>query len=278
MNESQWLACEDPERMLACLAPAMEDVRRRHGIAGPVGKISDRQLRLWVAAMRDHGGRKYAPVMWASQWRNGEAGANEVPGAAMTVARRWCDRQYNSPDDPPMATRCALLREIVGNPFRPMPRWLPCPECAARSKRGGYRTQGLTRCGTCDQSGTLNNPWLTPAVLALAQAAYDDRRADGTLDPVTLGWLADALEEAGCQDAAVLHHLRGQDGRKLKCPGRCQALQAPASEPRRYAVWISAGPESHWKECACCGGTGHAIEPVTHVRGCWATDLVLGKE
>lgn len=41
--------------------------------------------------------------------------------------------------------------------------------------------------------------WLTPAVLSLAQAAYDTRLLDGTLDHHHLSVLADALEEAGCE-------------------------------------------------------------------------------
>jgi hypothetical protein len=49
-----------------------------------------------------------------------------------------------------------------------------------------------------------------PAVLALAQAAYDNRQLpDGTLEPDRLAVLADALEEAGCTDADILGHLRG---------------------------------------------------------------------
>jgi hypothetical protein len=50
----------------------------------------------------------------------------------------------------------------------------------------------------------------TPAVLALAAAAYDNRVSPaGTLDPDRLAVLADALEEAGCTDTRILGHLRG---------------------------------------------------------------------
>jgi hypothetical protein len=63
----------------------------------------------------------------------------------------------------------ALLRHIVGNPFRPV---------------------------TADPS------WLTSIVVALAQAIYDER-AFGRM-PV----LGDALEEAGCGDRDILDHCR----------------------------------------------------------------------
>jgi hypothetical protein len=71
----------------------------------------------------------------------------------------------------------AAVHEIFGNPFRP----------AAFDPR-----------------------WLTPAVISLAQPAYDERlRPTGHLDGARLAVLADALEEAGCSDPAILGHLRG---------------------------------------------------------------------
>jgi hypothetical protein len=84
--------------------------------------------------------------------------------------------------------QCRLLREIVGNPFRPVP---------------------------CDPS------WLTPPVKALGQSVNEEGRFQ------ELPILADALEEAGCANPDLLAHCR---------------------------------------------------HPVQHVRGCWALDLVLGKQ
>jgi hypothetical protein len=50
---------------------------------------------------------------------------------------------------------------------------------------------------------------LTPDVLALASAAYENRTLpEGTLEPAPLATLADALEAAGCIDSEVLGHLR----------------------------------------------------------------------
>jgi hypothetical protein len=68
----------------------------------------------------------------------------------------------------------------------------------------------------------IDPSWRTPNVVALAATSYEERRFDDL--PV----LADALDEAGCDDPEILGHLR-QPG-----PG--------------------------------------------HIRGCWALDLVLGKE
>src|SRR5262249_28262495 len=72
---------------------------------------------------------------------------------------------------------CELLHEVFGNPFR---------------------------------SISFVPSWRTTAVVTLARAAYDDRVLPaGTLDPDRLAVLSDALEEAGCDNADVLAHLRG---------------------------------------------------------------------
>jgi hypothetical protein len=79
------------------------------------------------------------------------------------------------------AVQSALLRDILGNPFRPPPAIDPA---------------FLT--------------WNAGTVARLAQAAYDNRLLpSGELDPARQGVLADALEEAGCTDVELLGHLRG---------------------------------------------------------------------
>jgi hypothetical protein len=76
-----------------------------------------------------------------------------------------------------LAAQCRLLRDVVGNPFRPTP--------------------------------TLEPHLLTPDIQALAYGAYDHRLLpSGHLDPARLAVLSDALEEAGCADSELLAHLR----------------------------------------------------------------------
>jgi hypothetical protein len=75
------------------------------------------------------------------------------------------------------AAQADLLRDLFGNPFRPV---------------------------------TIDPTWHTPAVVSVARAAYEERQLPaGTLDDTRLAILADALEEAGCTDAALLGHCRG---------------------------------------------------------------------
>jgi hypothetical protein len=72
--------------------------------------------------------------------------------------------------------QCQIVRCVIGNYFRPV---------------------------------TFDPAWLTTTAIALAHSAYDERLLPGgELDPVRLGLLADAMEEAGA-DGEVLNHLRG---------------------------------------------------------------------
>jgi hypothetical protein len=56
---------------------------------------------------------------------------------------------------------------------------------------------------------TIDPAWLTPTVTDLATAGYEERaQPSGELDTARLAVLADALEEAGCDNADLLNHLR----------------------------------------------------------------------
>lgn len=64
--------------------------------------------------------------------------------------------------------------------------------------------------GDIFQPVSLLPPWRTATVLDLAQAAYERRDLPaGTLEPARLAILADALEDAGCDNQVILEHLRG---------------------------------------------------------------------
>jgi hypothetical protein len=77
---------------------------------------------------------------------------------------------------------CDLLRDLVGNPFRPPPAL--CPDWLA---------------------------WQGGTVAALARAIYEERSFDQF--PV----LADALEDAGCDNENIVTHCRGQGPHARGC-------------------------------------------------------------
>ena len=76
------------------------------------------------------------------------------------------------------AEQAPILRCIFGNPFRP---------------------------------ATLDPNWRTSTVLALAQGIYDDRAFD------RLPILADALQDAGCDNEEMLAHCRGEGPHARGC-------------------------------------------------------------
>ena len=215
MTEAEWLACDDPGKMLAFV----------YGLA------SGRKLRLFsVACCRgaDTSFESYSIELEAvERFADGLLTATECDEAladihpmvaifisadrlleAATSAEDWksaCDGASRAGIAAQSQNRLlwsytaprysASIRELFGNPFRPVP---------------------------------IDPAWRTSTALSLAQAAYDERQLPaGTLDPDRLAVLADALMDAGCDSEDLLGHLR------------------------------SPGP---------------------HVRGCWALDLILGKE
>lgn len=94
------------------------------------------------------------------------------------------------------------------------------------------------------------HPWLAwndRTAPRLAQKIYDSR--DFSAMPI----LADALEEAGCENQEILRHCRETEN---LCPVSYRHL------PHDY-----------------CDGTPADSRPIRglHVRGCWCLDLILGK-
>ena len=105
--------------------------------------------------------------------------------AARYAASAIYDTSYRSYDDafdsivsagedahitlPALPRLCAILREVFGNPFRPV---------------------------------TFESAWRTSDVMLLARGIYEEKAFDRM--PI----LADALQDAGCDSDALLNHLR----------------------------------------------------------------------
>jgi hypothetical protein len=218
MTEAEWLVCEDPWRMLettpgtpslrhqglwaaACchrvwhLLPAarradfeivMKAVERSLDQTGSqVGVVGfypladplhpeklcgnpEAQTAAWVAAL----------AMWSLRFQHYKSAAGEVahalaiehtglpirlyyPGHPLKHKSRW---------DCEQATHADLLRDIFGNPFRPV---------------------------------TFSSSWRTDTALTLARQMYDSREFSAM--PI----LADALQDAGCDNDGILTHCRG---------------------------------------------------------------------
>src|SRR5262249_13111573 len=104
------------------------------------------------------------------------------------------------------AAQAALLHDIIGNHFRPL---------------------------------TADPAWRTPKVVSLARAIYDGR------DFERMPQLADALEEAGCADAALLDHCRRPDGHVRGC--WALDLLLGNDEGMTEAEWLACtDPQKMW--------------------------------
>jgi len=80
--------------------------------------------------------------------------------------------------------------------------------------KGGKAAEcGLTRCvfGNPYRPTVFGPRWLTPTAVALAAGIYAERAFDRM--PI----LADAMEEAGCDEAEILQHCRGVEPHARGC-------------------------------------------------------------
>jgi hypothetical protein len=219
MTEAEWLACEDPYPLQAFLSGNQLDCRRkcrlfsvaccRHVIAYGDGGLGDlvpaneafadglipeqEFQRLWVAAIRAApqpagGPAKYT---WLAIKSEGLSSPFEVRchSQAMytcdaAVGAVWPESLEDDADLDELARhpdghryfderryQAALVRDIFGNPFRPV---------------------------------AFSPEWRTDTALALARQMYESREFSAM--PI----LADALQDAGCDNEGVLSHCRGE--------------------------------------------------------------------
>jgi hypothetical protein len=192
MTEAEWLACNDPEEMLrgfpgkpsprklrlfacACLRriwEALADERSRQAVL-VAERYADRRV--------DQAKLKEAWDAATAAFRAAKVDALSVAEAAMDAAHpsvsvvntgliaRWVSQIVRDRRGE-RAAQAVLLRDLFGNPFRPL---AACPA------------------------------WRTPDVIALGKAIYEE----GAFERMPI--LADVLEEAGCADEQVLAHCRG---------------------------------------------------------------------
>jgi hypothetical protein len=189
MTEAEWLACEDPGALLDFLG----------------GRAAGRKVRLlgscaprsrWWPSLQDD--RSWAALEVSERFADGLATAEELDAATRDASAAWNaavevfgpgdewtrgaelalwavhpGTAHNkaacvwADDDP---TVCACVRDIFGNPFRPV---------------------------------VFSPEWRTDTAVALARQMYDAREFSAM--PI----LADALQDAGCDNDDILNHARG---------------------------------------------------------------------
>jgi hypothetical protein len=209
MTEQQWMGVTNPTPMLKFLK----------------GKASDRKLRLFACACCRQVWKSLTlkPVRRALEtsehFADGAVTYQELEGAHQQGCRAFVRTLYRNREKisdesaEKDANVCIKIdRMALAVDLAPAPVAFKNFYRVAQDKFLKAIGPVLLRCvvGNPFRSVALDVPWRTSAVTALAQAAYDDRTLPvGTLQSDRLAILADALEDAGCTDAAILDHLRG---------------------------------------------------------------------
>lgn len=295
MTEAQWLANVDTKCMMIALHA--HNLRRTDINDRVRSEPSTRKWRLICCAMSrlvsrpEHVVAEHQEAIrraeeWAEEWA--DTGlfsgyktdtddcwncltANPYDGVA-----NFCDvpRKEHGPRE------AAIFHDIVGNPCRPVELLADfrCDSCGRLNPTVRFSDMQCLKCGRgIVRVVTPPCPWMTPQVLSLATAAYEQRLDDGTLDPCRLAILADALEiDSGCTEVSVLGHLRNHAMRQYTCNNRgTHSHSGKAGEILHGLLHREDPNRSHHHHDDGCS---FDLIPVPHYRGCWVIDLILGKE
>lgn len=197
MTEQEWLACTDP-------APMLEFLR---------GKASDRKLRLFTAACC----RRIWHLL-PNDWSRKAVEASELLAddlisvkqlddllprhlsgwAATAVYDATMDARVEDALRATDAAANAAANASAGVDEVPVEDW-KVARCNERRIQAAILRDV---CGNPFSHVALDLAWLMPKVTNLAQAIYTDRSFD------RLPILADALEDAGCNNQDILDHCR----------------------------------------------------------------------
>jgi hypothetical protein len=196
MTESEWLRCGDPMRMLKEVraeSSGREGLLLAAACCARVWESLPENCRKWARLAEDAAEGRADPAQLDATWEGVESALgvlcyNEFPNhaegkfaALLEVLCVYWDSLDPLTDPNPKSRSytaerkayAALVRDIFGNPFREASI---DPACLA---------------------------WNDCTVSRIARAIYDERAFERM--PI----LADALEDAGCDNADILNHCRG---------------------------------------------------------------------
>jgi hypothetical protein len=211
MDEAEWRACAAPGAMLEQLT-RLGKAREKQG---------RRKMRLFACAccrqawskLGDERSRDAVAV--SERFADGLASAEEMMKAREAADAVCEDAASVLPQpfsDDPIRLATAALASALDDPLLAATGAASALEWPLGwRERFGFQCQ-LLRClfGNPFRAVAVDPGWQTPAVVALALAAYEDRvLPEGSLDSDRLATLADALEDAGCDHREILDHLRG---------------------------------------------------------------------
>lgn len=178
-----------------------------------------------------------------------------------------------------------VVREIAGNPFHTVT--LPLDLAAGKTRATDFFPEGIPL-GRCS--------WLTPTVVTIARAAYDERgrkcrqcKGKGKVWEFKVNWESDWKPCTACHGTGCVEDGTGcvEDGTldPERLPILADALLDAGCTDEGILRHLRGqkrclnrcGPPQHKTYCAACrtGWIPSSCSP--HVRGCWVLDLILGK-
>jgi hypothetical protein len=202
MTEAEWLACVDPKAMLVFLK----------------GKATKRQLRLLGCACLGRvahlliDDRARDAIATAERFADGSAGEAELKKARVSANRA----RYPGLNESGLGNAGYYLHCMATEIARLDRAFRPAVVCdfagstlreAGGNPRGEYAAQAaLARdiFGNPFRKPMLDKTWRTSSALSLARQMYESR--DFSAMPI----LADALQDAGCDNEGILAHCRGE--------------------------------------------------------------------
>jgi hypothetical protein len=296
---AEWAACVNPRLMLTFLR----------------GRTTERKIRLFgVACCRRvwdliTSRRSHEAIEVAERWADGEV-SDQVFWAASERAREAYGElnRYNRRTEGTVRKRVGD-RKAINSAMNAVTyavhwaigmdglglAWSSAAWAARRLDKTTLRFQhaalaDLVRCifGNPFRGVAVDPAWRTPDVLALARAVYDQRALlSGLLDNTRLAVLADALEDAGCQDEDILTHCRmGREhargcwvvdavwGEEARPPVVNSSRYPPVDESRDRllrAGWLigGGGCSTGWVVTATNGANHFQTQGATYAEAYW---------
>jgi hypothetical protein len=278
MTEAEWLACDSPEPMLGFLQ----------------GKASDRKLRLFACAccrrvwqlLTDERSRLSVEV--AERFADGRAEEEELapafrPPAVLRAALAAADAAYARSPEFRASVSEAIARGGLGAGFRPaVAPALAIAERGARDVAADAAERAAAR--TADAAGAADAA-VRAALLAANVIAYTTGKTDAlqsviaTERPAQAGLvrciLGNPFRPSPPLSAAVLAWNDGTVRRIAEAVYEERQMPAGTLDPARLSIVADALLDAGCNDeelIAHCRSAG------PHSRGCWAIDLILGRD
>jgi hypothetical protein len=199
VTEAEWLACEDP-------TPMLEFLRVR---------ASDRKLRLFAVACCRRKWKFFTDERCAQAVEIAEVFADDdnavgnldwaAQGTRLAL-HEWRPKQGSQGILVRVSSASHALAQSHLHVVLVASELLGIPVNSARARTAEAQAQATVLrdiFGNPFRSAALDPAWRTETVLALARGVYEERAFDRM--PI----LADALQDAGCDNEDVLNHCRG---------------------------------------------------------------------